>query len=326
MLLYMLWLAAPIGVARGSQVGATVRPIPLLTLSLLTLSLKLSGKCPMGLGILPLEIMIMLESYPLKSTMLVGGWAVSNTNNTNKQCCQEITNQPNNDHNNDTTTTTTTNDNDHTNIYYCNSSATNNQHTNERIHTNDETTNTTTNNHSANTIVGAMVLLLGITGGSCPIGYANSYIYIYIYIKVIIVLTLIILIITIYCVSSVCYSPCQCPASCFRSQSTNTCLIIISSSSSMTSSMNSSTLNLRTPLPGWRRCCCSTSWAASSWQPPRAWDREPKDVYLDQCIPSVFRNNTCCLQAPLEPGRFIRPISLLTLWVSEGLTQACSLL
>ena len=34
--------------------------------------LKLSGKSPMGLGIPPLKINIMLESKPLKSTMLVG--------------------------------------------------------------------------------------------------------------------------------------------------------------------------------------------------------------------------------------------------------------
>ena len=33
---------------------------------------KLSGKSPMGLGIPPLRIKIMLESNPLKSTMLIG--------------------------------------------------------------------------------------------------------------------------------------------------------------------------------------------------------------------------------------------------------------
>ena len=34
--------------------------------------LKLSGKFPMGLGTPPLRFKIMLESNPLKSTMLVG--------------------------------------------------------------------------------------------------------------------------------------------------------------------------------------------------------------------------------------------------------------
>ena len=37
---------------------------------------QLSGKSPMGLRIPPLRIKIMLESKPLKSTMLVGGLGV----------------------------------------------------------------------------------------------------------------------------------------------------------------------------------------------------------------------------------------------------------
>ena len=39
--------------------------------------LKLSGKSPMGLGISPLTFKIVLESNPLKSTMLVGRLAVN---------------------------------------------------------------------------------------------------------------------------------------------------------------------------------------------------------------------------------------------------------
>ena len=39
--------------------------------------LKLSGKSPMDMRILPLKIKIMLESNPLKSTMLVGRLAVT---------------------------------------------------------------------------------------------------------------------------------------------------------------------------------------------------------------------------------------------------------
>ena len=39
--------------------------------------LKLSGKLPMYLRIPPLEIKIMLESNPVKSTMLVGGLGVA---------------------------------------------------------------------------------------------------------------------------------------------------------------------------------------------------------------------------------------------------------
>ena len=41
--------------------------------------LKLSGKFPMDIRIPPLKIKIMLESDPLKSTMLVGEWGVSAT-------------------------------------------------------------------------------------------------------------------------------------------------------------------------------------------------------------------------------------------------------
>ena len=42
-----------------------------------TTRVKLSGKFPMGLGIPPLVINIMLESNPLKFIMLVRGLAVS---------------------------------------------------------------------------------------------------------------------------------------------------------------------------------------------------------------------------------------------------------
>ena len=38
--------------------------------------LKLSGKFPMGLGVQPLSIKIVLESNPQKSSMLVGGLGV----------------------------------------------------------------------------------------------------------------------------------------------------------------------------------------------------------------------------------------------------------
>ena len=41
--------------------------------------LKLSGRSPMGLGIPPLKINIMLESNPPKPTMLVGGLGVDDT-------------------------------------------------------------------------------------------------------------------------------------------------------------------------------------------------------------------------------------------------------
>ena len=43
--------------------------------------LKLSGKSTMGLGIPPLRIKIMLESNPLKPTMLVGRLGVDSSNN-----------------------------------------------------------------------------------------------------------------------------------------------------------------------------------------------------------------------------------------------------
>ena len=50
-----------------------LRPISLLTLHPTNIArLKLSGKHPMGLGIPSLKIKIMLESNPLKPTMLVG--------------------------------------------------------------------------------------------------------------------------------------------------------------------------------------------------------------------------------------------------------------
>ena len=48
--------------------------------------LKLSGKSPMGLGISPLWIKIMLESNPLKSIMLVGRLGVMNAEQ-GKDCC-----------------------------------------------------------------------------------------------------------------------------------------------------------------------------------------------------------------------------------------------
>ena len=58
----------------------TLRPISLLTLSLLTLlDSNFPGKSlgiPMGLGFPPLKFKIVLESNPLKSTMLVGGLGV----------------------------------------------------------------------------------------------------------------------------------------------------------------------------------------------------------------------------------------------------------
>ena len=60
-----------------NEAECAVRPISLLTLHPTNIAwLKLSGKFPMGLGIPPLQIKIMLESNPLKSTMLVGRLAV----------------------------------------------------------------------------------------------------------------------------------------------------------------------------------------------------------------------------------------------------------
>ena len=38
--------------------------------------LKLSGRSPMGLGIPPFKLNVMLESSPLKPTMLVGGLGI----------------------------------------------------------------------------------------------------------------------------------------------------------------------------------------------------------------------------------------------------------
>ena len=59
------------------SVAGRIRPISLLTLHPTNIArLKLSGKSPMGLGIPSLQNNIMLESNPLKPTMLVGGLAV----------------------------------------------------------------------------------------------------------------------------------------------------------------------------------------------------------------------------------------------------------
>ena len=55
----------------GGEVSGTPN-LPTSTIPTNIAWLKLSGKSPMGLGIPPLRIKIMLESNPLKSTMLVG--------------------------------------------------------------------------------------------------------------------------------------------------------------------------------------------------------------------------------------------------------------
>ena len=47
--------------------------------------LKPSGKSPMDMRIPPLRIKIMLESYPLKPTMLVGGLGVSRSSQNRTQ-------------------------------------------------------------------------------------------------------------------------------------------------------------------------------------------------------------------------------------------------
>ena len=61
----------------GGFGSGMLRPISLLTLSLLTLlDSKLLGKFPMDMRIPSLNNNIMLESNPMKSTMLVGRLAV----------------------------------------------------------------------------------------------------------------------------------------------------------------------------------------------------------------------------------------------------------
>ena len=70
----LLILRLPIILIPGSSYPSNPRKVihPILPLTLRLRTLLLSGKSPMGLGIPPLIIKIMLESNPLKPTMLVG--------------------------------------------------------------------------------------------------------------------------------------------------------------------------------------------------------------------------------------------------------------
>ena len=70
-------LLSAFGTRQAKCVACSVRPISLLTLSLLRL--LDSDFFPMGLGIPPLTIKIMLQSNPLNSIMLVPRLAVNTT-------------------------------------------------------------------------------------------------------------------------------------------------------------------------------------------------------------------------------------------------------